>query len=63
MPTVFLSYSRADLPLIERLEAQLKHHPEISIWRDQEKIYGREKWPKVLEKTHSGIRLGMLAIH
>ncbi len=48
MPTVFLSYSRADLPLIEQLEAQLKTHPEISIWRDQEKIYGGQKWPKVL---------------
>jgi hypothetical protein len=48
MPTVFLSYSRADLPLIEQLEAQLKSHPEISIWHDQEKIYGGQKWPKVL---------------
>ncbi len=48
MPTVFLSYSRDDLPLIEQLEAQLKTHPDISIWRDQEKIYGGQKWPKVL---------------
>ncbi|TKB92195.1 MAG: TIR domain-containing protein [Nitrospira sp.] len=48
MPTVFLSYSRADLPLIEQLEAQLTVHPDISIWRDQEKIYGGQKWPKVL---------------
>ncbi|MGQ0555660.1 MAG: toll/interleukin-1 receptor domain-containing protein [Nitrospiraceae bacterium] len=48
MPTVFLSYSRVDLPLIEQLEAQLKIHPEISIWRDQEKIYGGQKWPIVL---------------
>jgi hypothetical protein len=48
MPTVFLSYSRADLPLIEQLEAQLITHPEISIWRDQEKIYGGQKWPKLL---------------
>lgn len=48
MPSVFLSYSRADLQLIEQLEARLKDHPEISIWRDQEKIYGGQKWPKVL---------------
>jgi hypothetical protein len=48
MPTVFLSYSREDLPLIEHLEARLKTHPQISIWRDQEKIYGGQKWPKVL---------------
>ncbi|GKS65516.1 hypothetical protein YTPLAS72_28200 [Nitrospira sp.] len=46
--TVFLSYSRADVLLIEQLEAQLKGHPEISIWRDQEQIYGGQKWPKVL---------------
>ena len=48
MPTVFLSYAGADLPLIEQLEAQLKSHPEIAIWRDQEKIYAGQKWPKVL---------------
>jgi hypothetical protein len=48
MPTVFLSHSREDLPLIEQLEARLKTHPQISIWRDQEKIYGGQKWPKVL---------------
>ncbi len=48
MPTVFLSHSREDLPLIEQLEAQLKNHHEISIWRDQDKIYGGQKWPKVL---------------
>jgi TIR domain len=48
MPTVFLSYSRADLPLIGQLEAQLTAHPNIAIWRDQEKIYGGQKWPKML---------------
>lgn len=48
MPTVFLSYSREDLFRIEQLEAQLKSYPEISIWRDQEKIYVGQKWPKVL---------------
>jgi hypothetical protein len=48
MPTVFLSYSRADLPLIEQLEARLKTHPQISIWRDQDRIYGGQKWSKVL---------------
>ena len=48
MPSVFLSYSRDDLPFIEQLEGQLKNHSEISIWRDQDKIYGGQKWPKVL---------------
>ncbi len=49
MPTVFLSYSRLDLPLIEQLAARLRaSSPEIAIWRDQEKIYGGQKWPEVL---------------
>lgn len=48
MPSAFLSYSRADLPLTQQLEAQIANHPNISIWRDQEKIYGGQKWPKVL---------------
>ena len=47
MPSLFLSYSRTDLsqvlPLLEELSAK-----ELLIWRDQEKIQGGEKWPKVL---------------
>lgn len=61
MPTVFLSYSRADLPLIEQLEGQLTTHPDISVWRDQEKIYGGQKWPKVLSETRRGVQLSVLA--
>lgn len=61
MPTVFLSYSRVDLPLIEQLEAQLKSHPDISIWRDQEKIYGGQKWPKVLGETIADQDIFLLA--
>lgn len=53
MPTIFLSYARADLPLIEQLVRQLTTDPEISIWRDQEKIYGGQKWPKVLNEAVS----------
>jgi hypothetical protein len=49
MPSVFLTYSRADLPLIEQLIARLQTPTsDITIWRDQEKIYGGQKWPKVL---------------
>ena len=49
MASVFLSYSREDLPLIEQLAARLRaSSPEVSLWRDQEKIYGGQKWPKVL---------------
>ena len=48
MPSVFLSYSREDLSLIEELEAQLRKQSGISIWRDQEKLYGGQKWPRIL---------------
>lgn len=48
MPSVFLSYSHEDLALIQVLEAELKARPGISIWREQDKIYGEQKWPKVL---------------
>ena len=48
MPSVFLSYSRKDLSLVEQLETQLKNAPDVSVWRDQKKLYGGDKWPKVL---------------
>src|SRR5690348_14622691 len=48
MPNVFLSYSREDLPLVEELEIQLRKHSEVSVWRDQEKLYGGQKWPRIL---------------
>lgn len=51
MPSLFLSYTREDLPLIQQFEAQLKTHADLSIWRDQEKIYGGQKWPKVLAEA------------
>lgn len=51
MPTVFLSHSRKDLPLIEQLEAQLKHYPEISIWRGQERIYSEQNWQQGLSNA------------
>lgn len=54
MPSVFLSYSRDDLLRIKQLEAQLTAHHEISIWRDQDKIYGEQKWPKVLGDAIAG---------
>lgn len=47
MSNAFLSYTRTDLdevrPLLEDLSSK-----GFSIWRDQEQIYGGEKWPKVL---------------
>ena len=61
MPSVFVSYSRSDLPLIEQLEAELKKVPKISVWRDQEKIYGGQKWPKILGEAIADQDLFLLA--
>lgn len=61
MPSIFLSYSREDLPLIEKLEVQLRKHAGISIWRDQEKLYGGQKWPKILGEVIAGQDFFLLA--
>src|SRR5215831_1037047 len=47
MPSVFLSYSRDDLQAIQRLERGLTANGVV-VWRDQEQIYGGDKWPKRL---------------
>lgn len=47
MPSVFLSYSRSDVTTVQQLETGLKANG-LAVWRDQEKIYGGQKWPKVL---------------
>lgn len=47
MPSVFLSYTRADLEVVQQLEHGLIQN-NISVWRDQEKIRGGQKWPNVL---------------
>src|SRR5262245_12311981 len=46
MPKVFLSYSRGDLDAVLVLEQRIGQR--VSVWRDQEKIYGGDRWPKVL---------------
>ncbi|MFO0699642.1 MAG: TIR domain-containing protein [Nitrospira sp.] len=61
MPSIFLSYSREDLPFIQQLDARLSEHPELSVWRDQEKIYGGQKWPKVLGEAIADQDLFLLA--
>lgn len=51
MPKVFSSYAQDDLPQINQLETQLKNHADIVIWHDQGKIYGKQKWPKILSEA------------
>ena len=47
MARVFISYSHADLGPVRQLEQGLLERG-VSVWRDQEKIYTGDKWPKAL---------------
>ena len=47
MSPVFLSYARADLKTVSAFESGLKA-AGIPTWRDQEKLYGGQNWPKAL---------------
>ena len=60
MSSVFLSYSREDLKIIQRLEHGLAANG-VSVWRDQEKIYWGEKWPKVLGEAIADLDSFLLA--
>lgn len=61
MPSVFLSYSRTDWPFVEQLAALLEQTPDISVWYDQERIYGGQKWPKILGEAIADHDLFLLA--
>jgi TIR domain len=50
MPRVFISYARHDLNAVQQLERALQPH-DVSIWRDQESIYGGQQWPKAIEEA------------
>ncbi len=50
MPNVFMSYARADLEIVRQLEKGLLEGG-IAVWRDQERLYGGQKWPKELGKA------------
>jgi hypothetical protein len=52
MASIFLSYSREDLPLVQQLERGLTAEG-VFIWRDQEQIYGGAQWPKRLGEAIS----------
>jgi hypothetical protein len=47
MPSVFLSYARADAPTVQTL-AQALQAQGIAVWRDQDSLYGGERWPKAI---------------
>ncbi|MBM3224340.1 MAG: TIR domain-containing protein, partial [Candidatus Tectomicrobia bacterium] len=47
MTQVFLSYTRHDLPTLQPLLRDLGTHG-ITIWRDQEHLYGGQRWPQAI---------------
>jgi TIR domain len=59
MTRVFLSYARDDLQVVQRLEQELVAHG-LSVWRDQDSIYGGQHWPKAIGEaiaTHDWVVL------
>jgi hypothetical protein len=52
VPTVFLSYARDDIAIANQLASRLSNH-KVSVWRDQEKIYAGQRWPKTLGEAIS----------
>jgi hypothetical protein len=65
MPSVFLSYARANLEVVDNLVLSLMNQKlnstDISIWRDQEKLYGGQKWPQALGEAISKCDFFLLA--
>ena len=47
MPKAFISYARIDSKIVDELE-QLLTEGGISVWRDQDSIYGGQQWPKII---------------
>ncbi len=47
MHQLFLSYSRDNLEVAEKLENALRQKG-VDVWRDQESIYAGEMWPKTI---------------
>ncbi len=47
MAQVFLSYARRDLPNLRPLLQSLGVHG-ITVWRDQNNLYGGQPWPKAI---------------
>jgi hypothetical protein len=47
MAQVFLSYARRDLSNLQPLLQSLEAHG-ITVWRDQNNLYGGQQWPKAI---------------
>lgn len=47
LPKVFISYARADAQDVDALDAALRQ-AGVTVWRDQDKLYAGQRWPKAL---------------
>src|SRR5215475_13181926 len=47
MAQVFFSYTRRDLPILQPLLQDLVEH-DITVWCDQDSLYGGQHWPKAI---------------
>jgi hypothetical protein len=47
VPSIVLSYARADTARVNALE-QILREQGCDIWRDQERLYGGQQWPKAI---------------
>lgn len=47
MASLFLSYSSTDMELARKIEQELVHQGN-EVWRDQERLYAGDRWPKTL---------------
>src|SRR5262245_43746691 len=47
MGQVFLSYARRDLPTLQPLLQNLVANG-VTVWRDQDSLYGGQRWPKAI---------------
>ena len=59
MAQVFLSYARSDLPTLQPLLQALGAHG-ITVWRDQDNLYGGQHWPKAIGEAIAAHEVLML---
>ena len=56
MPKIFISYARADGPVVQRLTQALVADG-VTVWRDLDSLRGGQQWPKVIGEAIAAGRL------
>jgi hypothetical protein len=52
MPKLFISYAREDSKVCKKIDQALREKG-ITVWRDQQSIYGGQQWPKAIGEAIS----------